>query len=397
MKAIRIILADIRKADKKFSLFHHGDRIAIGVSGGKDSLTLLYALHLYRKFSKVDFTIIPVTIDLGFDGFDATKIKEYCSTLNLELHVDDARFVYQVLKEKQGRDKHLPCAICSRMKKAAINKMAKELDCNKVAFAHHANDAIETLFMNEIFGSRIATFEPKMLLERAGIEFIRPLCLASEEDIIRCAKEERLPVLPIVCPADKKTSREDIKNMLKKLYKIYPFAQENFLTMLSNFEQESLWGKRIFYEIEGTDLSLKPVLSKEDAIDMMRIRVKEFVEKEGFSFDEEFDGSDSITNNFLILLKNQPIGAIRYIKVRANEYKISRFAILEEHQKHGYGSLVMKEIEAMLSREVNPLKLSLDAQDAYLSFYQKLGYEIKGDSFLEGKISHHKVEKYIEK
>ncbi len=397
MKAIRIILASIRRADKQFSLFNKGDKIAVGVSGGKDSMTLLYALEKYRMFSKCDFEIVPVTLDLGFDGFDDTKIREFCNDLGLELHVDDSKFVYQVLKDKQGNDKHLPCSICSRMKKAAINKVAQDLGCNKVAFAHHGDDAIETLFLNEIFGSRIASFEPKMHLERTNIDFIRPLSLTREEDIIRCVKEENIPVMKKICPADEHTSREEIKNLLKSIYEKYPFAKENFLTMLTNYQQVVLWGEKTFFQIEGTDLSLKPVIDQKDTLMMVKIRELLFVEQEGYSFEEEFDGSDLDNTNLLIYLKAQPIGTIRFQSLRANEYKISRVAILPEFQKHGYATLAIKKIESMIAEKVNPIKFVINAQERYVSLYEKIGYTKKGNSFLDGKIAHFRMEKYIEK
>ena len=247
MKAIRTLLACIRKADQTYNLINHGDKIVVGLSGGKDSLALLYCLNLYRKFSHTEFELQPVTLDLGFPGFNPKPLEEFCESLGLKLIVNDSKEVYQILsiqKEKQGL-KHLPCSICSRMKKAAINKVANELHYNKVAFAHHADDAIETLFMNEIYGSRIATFSPKMHLENANIDFIRPFLLVHEKDIKQFIKEENIHVIGSSCPADKNTTREDIKNLLNEIYKQFPKAKENFLSMISNYKQEDLWGNEI--------------------------------------------------------------------------------------------------------------------------------------------------------
>ena len=193
MKTMRSILGLIRKADQKFDFFNENDRVLIGISGGKDSMVLLKALSQYQHFNCVNFEIVPVILDLGFDGFDSEPIKKYVKSLGLELIVVDSREVYKILKVQQKDSPHLPCSICSRMKKAAINKAAKELGCNKVAFAHHGDDAIETLFMNEIFGGRIASFQPKMHLDRADIEFIRPLILCHEDMIIHAQKEEKIP------------------------------------------------------------------------------------------------------------------------------------------------------------------------------------------------------------
>ena len=197
MKMIRQVLAAVRRADQTYNLINHGDKIVIGLSGGKDSIVLTYVLSLYQKFSHTDFVIQPVTLDLGFDGFDPSGMKAFCESLGLTLIVEDAREVYPILlKQKELQNlEHLPCSICSRMKKAAINKAANELGFNKVAFAHHADDAIETLIMNAIYGSRIATFSPKMHLEKANIDFIRPLLLTHEKQIEQLIKEENLPVL----------------------------------------------------------------------------------------------------------------------------------------------------------------------------------------------------------
>ena len=216
MKAIRQVLAALRKADQTYNLINHGDKIVIGLSGGKDSVVLTYVLSLYQKFSHTDFTIQPVTLDLGFDGFNADGLKEFCHSLNLELHVENAREVYPILLKQKELQKlnHLPCSICSRMKKASINKVANDLGYNKVAFAHHADDAIETLIMNEIYGGRIATFSPKMHLENANIDFIRPFLLVHEKDIKQFIKEENIFVMGSSCPADKNTTREDVKVLL---------------------------------------------------------------------------------------------------------------------------------------------------------------------------------------
>ena len=254
MKGIRILLACIRKADQAFNLIEKDDKIVIGISGGKDSMALFYALHLYKKFSKNNFELYPCMIDLGFDSFDATKIKNWFTELGYELAVLPEHQVYQILKvqkEKQGMEK-LPCSICSRMKKAIINKYAKSIGVTKVSFAHHKDDAIETLFLNEIYGGRIATFSPKMLLSNEGITFIRPFIYASEKDIKKTVKEENIPISGSGCPNDKKTKREDIKELINNIYKQYPTAEDNFLTMLDNPTKEDVFYMHEEHRIENT-------------------------------------------------------------------------------------------------------------------------------------------------
>ena len=238
MKAIRTVLARLRQADQQYNLIENGDKILIGLSGGKDSVTLTYALTLYRKFSRTDFIIQPVILDLGFPNFDPTIMRDFCESLGLKLMVVDNKEVYKILKIQQGDKEHLPCSICSRMKKASMNKLANELGFNKVSFAHHADDAIETYFMNTLFGGRVASFTPKMHLERANITFIRPLINVRESEIVKLVKEENLPVLASGCPANMHTRREEMKVMLKDLYHRYPTVKDNLLTMLSNYEKK---------------------------------------------------------------------------------------------------------------------------------------------------------------
>lgn len=388
MRAIRKVLASLRNADSRFALINNGDKIIVGVSGGKDSLVLVYALHLYRKFAQSDFEIKPVILDLGFPGFDPSPLKEYISTLGLELYVADAKNVYPILKAHQKEGAHLPCSICSRMKKAAINKVANELGYSKVAFAHHADDAIETLLMNEIYGGRVATFSPKMHLAKADITFIRPLILTRENDIIRCAKEEKMPVSISPCPSDGLTTRQDIKNVLRDIYHQYPEAKENFLTMLYNYEQEDLWGKKTFYKIEGTSLSLKPVITKEDALIMARIRSDVFLSEQNVPPHEEFDGSDENKHHVLIYKENVAIGTIRYAFEESNIVHLSRIATLKEYRGLGYTKLALQHLMDMLAVKIIPITFVLNSQTQALGFYQQLGFKKEGDEFLDANIPH---------
>ena len=391
MRAIRKVLASIRNADLRFSLINQGDKIVVGVSGGKDSLVLLYALNLYRKFAQCDFEIIPVMLDLGFASFDPSAIQEYVRTLGMELVIADASTVYPILAQHTKEGGHLPCSICSRMKKAAINKVAKGLGAKKVAFAHHAEDAIETLFMNELYGGRIATFVPKMHLQKADIDFIRPLILCRESEIEKTAREEKFPVMKSPCPSDGFTTREDVKNLLAGIYKKYPDAKENFLTMLYNYEQEDLWGKEIFYKIEGSDLSLKPVLSKEDALIMAKIRTDVFLIEQSVPPQDEFDGSDEGQEHLLIYKDQTPIGAIRYTFDEERLVHLSRICTLKQYRGFGYTKKALSFLIEMLLAKTNPLIFTLGAQVQALGFYEKLGFKKVGDVYLDANIPHFKM------
>lgn len=395
MKAIRTLLACIRKADQTYNLINHGDKIVVGLSGGKDSIALTYCLSLYQKFSHADFIIQPVTLDLGFPGFNPKPLIDFCDSLGLKLIVSDNRDVYKILeiqKNEQGTN-HLPCSICSRMKKAAINRVASEIGFNKVAFAHHADDAIETLFMNEIYGGRIATFAPKMHLERADIEFIRPLLLARESEIKKLIKEENLPVIDSHCPADKTTTREDIKQLLDDVYKSFPKAKESFLSMLSNFEHEDIWGDEIFYQIDQDGLTLKPVVNKMDAFHAFDIRNKVFCQEQGIKYEDEVQvESERDANNFLIVLKDKPIGHIRYRKTDEG-YKVERFCILKEYRKQGLGRKSFNFLCDLIGSKFNPCKVYFNAMHYLKDFYISCGFTPVGKIFVEAGIDHIKMEK----
>ena len=396
MKAIRTLLACIRKADQTYNLINHGDKIIVGLSGGKDSLALLYCLNLYRKFSHTEFEIQPVTLDLGFPGFNRKPLDEFCESIGLKLIVSDSQEVYQILKiqqEKQGL-KHLPCSICSRMKKAAINKVANELGYNKVAFAHHADDAIETLLMNEIYGSRIATFSPKMHLENANIDFIRPFLLVHEKDIKQFIKEEEIAVMGSSCPADKNTTREDIKSLLNDIYHNYPKAKENFLSMISNYEQEDLWGNEIYLQVNQEGLCLKPVVTPIDEWHVINLRETVFREEQGVPFkDDEVLEEESESKTYLIYLKDKVIGTIRYREIGERKFKVERFAILKEYRNKGYGKQVMNYFADMIASKYNPCLVTLNAQIQTFEFYEKCSFIKEGDVFIEAGIKHIKMNK----
>lgn len=395
MKAIRVALASLRKADNLYNLINDGDKIIIGLSGGKDSVCLTYCLNLYKKFSHINFEIQPVILDLGFPNFDPTILKEFCSSIGLNLIVYDAKEVYPILKKQQGKLFHLPCSICSRMKKASINKLANELHFNKVAFAHHVDDAIETLFMNEIYGGRVATFSPKMHLEKANITFIRPFALLKEEDIIRVIKEEKLPVLASKCPADKHTKREEIKLMLSKLYKDFPSSKENFITMLDNYSRYDLWGESLNYKVDDNNLILKHVLNKEDSLAFYNIRYKVFVEEQKIPYNDEFYSIDNDSaNSYLICQNNKPVGTIIEIIDKENKkVTFKRIAILKEFRNQKIATKVINFLIKQNSERIKPCTFALNAQVTATSFYQKLGFEIDGKEFIEANIKHIKMKK----
>ena len=239
------LLSQIRKADQMFSLIEDHDKIAIGLSGGKDSSLLLYAMYLYRFLAKnslnKEFDIVGIHIDLNFGEEDITPLLDWFSQYPIDI-VHEPSKIADILKLNLHKDR-IDCSLCSTLKKGAVIKTAKSLGCNKVAFAHHADDAIETLVMNMIYGGRIATFDPKMFLTNSETTFIRPFCLSFESDIAKTCRQLEIPIIKSGCPNDGYTKRQDVKEMLHKIYHEYPQAKENFLLSLYNKEKVNLYFK----------------------------------------------------------------------------------------------------------------------------------------------------------
>ena len=246
MNAMKQILGCIRKADQDYGMIADQDRIAVGVSGGKDSMLLLYCLHLYQQFctriQSKQFEVVGIHIQMGFPNMDFMEAERFFRQRGIRLELVPSR-IYDILKIQSNEDGSLKCSLCSTLKKGADNRAAKDFGCTKVAFAHHGDDAIETLLMNAIYGGRLATFAPKMYLSNAEMPFIRPFIYARENQIRAAVGACGVPVVPSTCPMDGFTRRQDMKEMLEHLYTEYPMARDNFLLMLHNEKQLSLWHK----------------------------------------------------------------------------------------------------------------------------------------------------------
>ena len=240
---VRKLLAQIRKSDELFNLINDNDIIAVGLSGGKDSSILLYLLYLYKFLYKntynKDFKIVGIHIDLGFGEEDFTPLLEWFNKYPIDIVIDKSK-IKEILELNLHKDR-IDCSLCSTLKKGAVIKKAKEIGCNKVAFAHHADDAIETLFLNMIYGGRIATFDPKMYLDNSQITFIRPFALSFESEISKACRKLNIPVIASGCPNDGYTKRQEIKELLHSIYRNYPQAKDNFLLSLYNQEKLNLY------------------------------------------------------------------------------------------------------------------------------------------------------------
>ena len=217
---IKLILSYTRRAVDSYNMIEEGDRIAVGISGGKDSLTLLCALAHLKKFYPKNFDIVAISIDMGFeDGTDYSGVQRLCDELGVELKVIKTQ-IYEIIFKV--RKEESPCSLCSRMRRGALNDAADELGFNKVALGHHMDDVIETYMLNLFYAGKIGTFSPVTYLDRSGITCIRPLIYVPEKDIRYFASKHNLPVFKSPCPADGNTERENMKKRIADLQKEIP-------------------------------------------------------------------------------------------------------------------------------------------------------------------------------
>ena len=234
------VLGCIRRACEDFHLIEDGDIVAVGVSGGKDSLLLLYALSLYRKFAPQRFEVKGLTLTMGLEPFDTSKVAALCEKLGVEYIVRPTEIGRIIFEERHEKN---PCSLCANMRRGALNDLAKECGCNKVALGHHRDDALETLLLCLLHEGRIHTFHPKSYLSKADLTVIRPMVYLPEKHIIHVAREMQLPIIPSPCPANGATEREEMKYLLDSLCKLYPNAREMMLSALQNEAQYGLWNK----------------------------------------------------------------------------------------------------------------------------------------------------------
>jgi len=205
-------------------MIEQNDKVAVGISGGKDSITLLYALAGLRKFYPKKFDIVAISVNLGIDGMDFSPIEELCEKLKVEYYIVDTeinRIVFDVRKEKN------PCSLCAKMRKGAFNNKAKELGCNKIAYGHHRDDFVETLYMSIMYEGRLHTFSPVTYLDETKLTLIRPLMLIPEADIKGFQNKYEFKVVHNLCPADGNSKRQGIKDMLRRLKKENPLIIKN--------------------------------------------------------------------------------------------------------------------------------------------------------------------------
>ena len=227
-----------RKALDEYSMIQEGDKIAIGVSGGKDSLTLLYALAGLRRFYPKHFDLTAISVDLGFGIQDFTEIHRLCESLSVPLDIVPTEISRIVFGERKETN---PCSLCAKMRKGALNEKARELGCNKIAYAHHKDDIIDTMLLSLIYEGRFHSFAPVTYLDRMELYVIRPLMFISETEIIGFKNKMNLPVAKNPCPADGYTKREYVKELVREMNREAPGVKERMFTAITSGKIEG-WG-----------------------------------------------------------------------------------------------------------------------------------------------------------
>ena len=238
MDKLNFFTGTVRRAVDDYNMINEGDRIAVGVSGGKDSLVLLLALNHLRKYYPKHFDIEGITIELGFEGMDFTPVKELCVREEIPytcIKTDIKEIVFDVRQEDN------PCSLCSKMRRGAINDAITEKGITKLALGHHFDDAVETYMMSLLLEGRISCFRPVTYLDRSGVTQIRPLIYAGEQRIANLAQELNLPVVENPCPEDKGSKRYEIKKLLSAMCEDYPDIKSKIFGAMQRLPLDG-WG-----------------------------------------------------------------------------------------------------------------------------------------------------------
>ncbi len=226
------ILGLVRRCVEDYHMIEPGDRIAVGVSGGKDSLLTLVSLARLQKFYPIPFTVEAITMEMGMPGMDFSGVAALCEKLEVpytRIQVPVYQIIFEERKEKN------PCSLCAKLRRGSLNTALTDLGIRKIALGHHYDDAIETLLMNLLFEGRIGCFQPVTYLDRTGITQIRPLLYCREDDIRRAAQRLRLPVVHNPCPANGHSRRQEVKELIAGLEGRYPDIKQKLFGSLQRY------------------------------------------------------------------------------------------------------------------------------------------------------------------
>ena len=218
------ILSYIRKAVDDYNMIDDGDKIAVGLSGGKDSITLLMGLKNLQRFYDKKFEVIAISINPGFEFFSSEFLKKVCEDIGVQYVEEPSHIkeiVFDIRKEKN------PCSLCANLRRGILNSTAIREGCNKIALGHNEDDVLETFFLNLLYGGNINTFAPTSYMDRSKITLIRPLIYAPEKSIKTFVKKNNIKVMPKCCPMDGNSKREDIKKLIWEFQKEIPNVKAN--------------------------------------------------------------------------------------------------------------------------------------------------------------------------
>ncbi|MFA5536272.1 MAG: ATP-binding protein [Bacillota bacterium] len=241
-----------KKAIKDYEMIKEGDHLAIGVSGGKDSMVLLFLLNLLKRQGPVQFDLTAITLDLG-QGANWLALKNYCQQATIDFHLEKTQISEIVFEVRQEKN---PCSLCAKLRKGALHQAALRLGCNKVALGHHLDDVAETFLMNLLFAGKLGSFLPAIFLNRVGLTLIRPMVYLPQQVVLSIANNKKFPVVENPCPASKATQRQKMRQLVNQLSLDYPQFRERLLTALQNIDFNNLWKQRHSLEKNYSDLGV---------------------------------------------------------------------------------------------------------------------------------------------
>ena len=245
-RAMQRLCGLMRKAVQDYEMLAPGDRVMVGVSGGKDSVALTVGLALLRQYIGFDYEVVAVTLDPQFDHqpMDYTALQALFARYGIPYHIRRTEIGPVVFEYRQEKN---PCSLCAKLRRGALHTAAQELGCNKVALGHHYDDAVETFFLSLFYEGRLSCFQPVTNLDRTGVIQIRPMLYLSEKTIAHFAAKERLPVVHNPCPADKNTKRQEVKDLVYELSSRYPDLKERVFGAMQRLPLPE-WGPKGRYK-----------------------------------------------------------------------------------------------------------------------------------------------------
>lgn len=235
---MKSIMAQMRNTIQNKNLIQNGDKVAVGLSGGKDSMALLHALRAFQKYNVIEFELCAISINPGFEGFNSDAMQAYCDDLGVPFYEEKTQ-IYEIVFET--RKEKNPCSLCAKMRRGALADVMNRHGYRVLALGHHNDDAIATLLMNMLNTGRMKTMEFSTELEKSGIKVIRPLLDVTENQVIGYVNKNSIPVVKSKCPVDKQTNREQMGDLMKHIYKTVPGARASINSAMKNKEQFSLW------------------------------------------------------------------------------------------------------------------------------------------------------------